>query len=122
MDWKNNSYLHLLILGVVATILATGAYYKYQQKELPEQPQLPPHRVVDNSSLYPGRNGYRIEIHCDNMKLTREEARQLIEHYRSQAGIEGQIGIHKLDRELHFYPWAVLNVGEPIKFQDSFFQ
>ena len=51
MDWENNSYLHLLILRVVATILATGAYYKYQQKELPEQPQLPPHRVVDKQPL-----------------------------------------------------------------------
>ena len=100
---------HPLLIAVL-TLFACG-----------QQEQLPNHKLVDNSSLQP-KDGRRIEIHCSNPDLTRDEALLLIEHYRKQAGSEGQIGIHKLNKEGVYLPWAVLNVGEDVKFQDYFFQ
>ena len=79
------------------------------------------HKVVDDSDLAP-KNGRRIEIHCNNPNLTREEAEQLINHYRSRAGYEGQIGIWKPDKDNNYFPWAVMNAGEYTEFNDYFFK
>jgi len=110
---KSNLPILLLILGVVMVAVGIKAHF------FPPGYDLPQHVVASDTSLEP-KDGRRIEIHCNNPKLTRDEARALIAFYKDRAG-NGQVGICKPDQDNNYLPWAVWNSGENTKFQDYFF-
>ncbi len=104
----------ILILGIVMVIVGVSSMHS------PED-DLVKHVVASDTSLAP-KDGRRIEIHCNNPNLTKEDARKLIAHYDDRAGREGQVSIRKPDRDNNYLPWAVWNAGEHTKFYDKSFE
>ena len=105
----------LFALSIVIVVVGFKVLFPAPEKGLVE------HVLASDTSLAP-KDGRRIEIHCNNPDLTREEARKLIGHYDDRAGREGQVSIHKPDRNNNYLPWAVWNAGEETKFQDYLFE
>ena len=105
----------LFALSIVIVVVGFKALFPSPEKGLAE------HVVASDTSLAP-KDGRRIEIHCNNPDLTRDEARKLIDYYDDRAGRDGQVSIHKPDRNNNYLPWAVWNAGEHIKFQDYLFE
>ena len=116
MAYKKNNLLGLLIiLGIVSAFVFAKDQLFTQKQNLPQ------HVITDDTNLAP-KNGRRVEIRCSNPDLTRDEALALINHYKNRAGKQGQVSVHKPDKGNNYFPWAVLNIGEGIKFQDFFFE
>ena len=105
----------LFALSIVIVVVGFKALFPAPEKALVE------HVVVSDTSLAP-KDGRRIEIHCNNPHLTKEDARKLIGHYDDRAGREGQVSIYKPDRDNNYLPWAVWNAGEQTKFYDKSFE
>ena len=85
---------------------------------------LPDHKIVSNTSLAP-KNGRRIEIHVLDEGLSKSDAANIVEYYRSSAGLEGQVSVHKPSKMMGgtMQPWAVDNLdGSGIMFNDYYFE
>ncbi len=111
MAQKSRLPVILFALSIVIVVVGFKALFPTPEKALVE------HVVASDTSLAP-KDGRRIEIHCNKPDFTKEEALKLIAHYNNWAGREGQISIHKPDRNNNYLPWAVWNAGEETKFQD----
>ncbi len=60
---------------------------------------VPPHTVADDTSLAP-KDGRRIQLNSQDEALTANDCRALIDAYRSKAGSEGQVSVHKPSKKL----------------------
>lgn len=88
-------------------------------------PSLPPHTVVDYVTLRPHHDGRRVGIHAHSPVLTKIECQRLIDHYRGDAGKEGQVVVRKPSPLFggRMTPWCVENFdGKGVQFNDQPFQ
>ena len=88
-----------------------------------EYRKLKPHKVIENQSLAP-KDGWRIEIHVSNSRLSHDDCLRIIDAYAGAAGNEGQISIRKPSRKFdnRMLPWAVDNLdGEGVIFMEQLF-
>ena len=122
------AFLGLVGLAILSAIIspsshvpsreATDALREFSKPKAAKP--LPEHGILSRSNLAP-RDGYRVQIKTSNAELTKAECRQLINHYRSQAGNEGQVSVHKPDTRFpndpSLSPWCVDNIdGRGIRF------
>ncbi len=87
------------------------------------RPDLPAHRVADDSSLAP-KKGRRIHLQVDNPDISKDECIALINAYKKKAGPDGQVAVQKPSKVLGgaMAPWCVENFdGRGIFFNDNMF-
>ena len=84
---------------------------------------LPPHEIVDIMPI-PPKDGSVVQIETRNPELSKDECKQLIDHYRHEAGREGQVAVSKPSKLLEdsMLPWCVDNLdGQGIFFNVDWF-